>query len=126
MKTVEEFTHLGSVIVSNGNFTQDIGRRRAGATRAFGMLRRWLWGRKEISQKVKMKIFNTVVLPVLPYGATAWALTRTEERRLDTFEMGMLRSIAGVRWDAFIRNKEIRERLCQTPVSMKLRRARLE
>ena len=39
MKTVEEFTYLGSVMASNGKFTQDIERRRAAATRAFGMLR---------------------------------------------------------------------------------------
>ena len=97
MKAVDEFTYLGSVMASNGKFTQDIERRRAGATRAFGMLGRRLWGRREISVKVKMRIFNAVVLPVLLYGATAWALTRTEESRLDSFEMGMLRCIAGVR-----------------------------
>ena len=126
MKQVEEFTYLGSVITSDGKFVQDIERRRAGATRAFGMLRRRLWGRREISLKVKMKIFNAVVLPVLMYGATSWALTRTEERRLDAFEMGMLRSIVGVRWDDFVRNVDIRESLCQPPVSLKLRRARLK
>ena len=64
-----------------------------------------------MSVTVKMKIFNAFVLPVLLYGATALALTRTEERRLDSFKMGMLRSIAGVRWYYFVRNKEIRERL---------------
>ena len=43
MKTVEQFTYLGSLIVSNGKFTQDIERRRTGATRAFGILRPRLW-----------------------------------------------------------------------------------
>ena len=108
MKTVEVFTYLGSVIASNGKFTQDIERTRAGATRAFGMLRRRLWGRSEKSLKVKMKISNTVVLPLQCF---------TEERRLDAFEMGMLRSNAGVRRRDFIQNEEIKERLCQTPVS---------
>ena len=56
MKTVEEFTYLGTVIASNGKFTQVIQRRRAGATRAFSMLRRRLWGRRDISRKMKMKI----------------------------------------------------------------------
>ena len=111
MKQVEEFVYLGSVFTSDGKFLQDIERRRAGATRAFGTLKRRLWGRRDVSLKVKMKIFNVVVLPVLLYGATAWALTRTEERRLDAFEMRMLRSIMGVRWDDFIRNEDIREKL---------------
>ena len=126
MKRVEEFTYLGSIITSDGKCIQDIERRRAGATRAFGTLRKRMWGRSEISLKVKMKVFNALVIPVLLYGATAWALTKTEERRLDAFEMGMLRSILGVRWDDFIRNDDIRDRLCQTPVSLKLRKARLK
>ena len=66
------------------------------------------------------------MLPVLLYGATAWALTRTEEQRLDAFEMGRLRSIVEVRWDDFVRNVDIREMLSQPPVSLKLRRARLK
>ena len=70
MKAVDEFTKLGRVMASIGKFTQDIERRRAGATRAFGILRRRLWRRREISVKVKMKIFNAVVLPILLYGAT--------------------------------------------------------
>ena len=72
-----------------------------------------------------MRIFNATVLPVLLYGATAWAMTRTEENRLNALEMGMLRSIVGIRWDDFVRNVHIRERLCQPPVSLKLRRARM-
>ena len=80
---------------------KDIEKRRAAAIRAFGMLRPRMWGRTEISLKVKMNVFNVIVLRVLMYGATAWALTRREEIRLDAIEIGMLRSIVGVRWDDF-------------------------
>ena len=104
MKHVEEFIYLGSTIASDGRVIHDIERRRALARNAFGALRRRLWGRREVSLKVKMKIFNAVVLPVLLYGASAWAVTRTEENRLDALEMGMLRSIMGVRWDDFVRH----------------------
>jgi hypothetical protein len=40
--------------------------------------------------------------------------------------MGMLRSLVGARWDEFVRNVDIRERLRQPPVSLKLRKARLK
>ena len=56
----------------------------------------------------------------------ACALTRTEDRRLDSFEMSMLRSIAGVRWDDFVRNDDIRAMLEQPPVSLRLRGARMK
>ena len=126
MKVVDELTYLGSLMTSNGKFTQDIERRRAGATRELRMLRSRFWGRREKSFEVKMKVFNAVGLPVLLYDPVAWALTKSEERSLDEFEMGMLRSIAGVRWNDFVRNGEIRERLCQLPVSLKFRSARMK
>ena len=126
MKTTEEFTYLRSVLPSNGEFTQDIERRRAAATRAFGMLRRSLWDMREVSFKVKIKIFNVVVLPMLLLGATASALTRTEVGRLDAFQMGMLRTIADDRWDEFFLNDDIRARLEQPPVSLKLRSSRMK
>ena len=90
---------------------QDIERRRTVATRAFGILRQSMWGRREISLKVKMRVFKAIVLPFLLYGAIAWALCRTEERRLDAPEMSMLRSIVEVRWDDFVRNPNLREKL---------------
>ena len=73
-----------------------------------------------------MKDFNAIVLPVLLYGATAWALTKTVGTRIDTFKMGMLRSILGVRWVSFIRISEIKEMLGHPPVSLKLREARMK
>ena len=36
-------------------------------------------------------------------------VTIPEERRLDAFGNGMLRSIVGVRWNVFVRNADIRE-----------------
>ena len=48
-------------------------------------------------QEIQMKMFNAVVLPVLLYGGTKWTLTRTEEKRLDAFDMGLLRTAAGMR-----------------------------
>ena len=61
-----------------------------------------MWGRREISLKVEMKVFNAIVIPVLLYDATVWALKKTEERMFDASEMGRLRSILGVRWDDFM------------------------
>ena len=114
-------------MLTNGRKSiQDIEQRRAGAKRAFGTLKRRLWGRRDVSLKVKMKVFNAVVLLVLLYGATAWALTRTEEKRLDSVQMKIMRSIIGVRGEDYVRKTDLKKRLCQPPVSMKLRKARLK
>ena len=126
MKQIEYFTCLGSVFASDGKVIQESQRRRAGATQAFRTLRRRMWGSREVSVMVKMKVFNVIVLPVLAYDATAFTLTITEEKKMDAFEMKMLRNIAGVRCEDMVRNVDIRDRLRQPPVSLLFRRARVK
>ena len=46
--------------------------------------------------KVKIKIFDPIVIPVQLYGATAWPKNK-EKNKIDAFEKGVLRSRLGVR-----------------------------
>ena len=85
-----------------------------------------MWGRKEISLRVKIKVFNAIVIPMLFYGAIASTLTMTEERILDVFETDLLKSILGVRWDDLDRNADISDMLRMTLVSLKLRGGRMK
>jgi len=46
-----------------------------------------------------MKIFKTIILPVVLYGCETWSLTLKEERRLRVLENRVLRSIFGPKRD---------------------------
>jgi hypothetical protein len=46
-----------------------------------------------ISKNLKIKIYKTVILPVVVYGCETWSLTLREERRLRVFENRVLRKI---------------------------------
>jgi hypothetical protein len=48
-----------------------------------------------ISKNLKIKIYKTVILPVVLYGCETWSLTLGEERRLRVFENSVLRKIFG-------------------------------
>jgi len=48
-----------------------------------------------LSRKLKIKIYRTIILPVLLYGCEAWSLTLKEERKLRVFENMALRRIFG-------------------------------
>jgi len=48
-----------------------------------------------LSKNVKIKIYRTVILPVLLYGCKTWSLTLREELRLRVFENRVLRRIFG-------------------------------
>jgi hypothetical protein len=39
-----------------------------------------------LSKNLKIKIFRTIILPVVLYGCETWSLTLREERRLRVFE----------------------------------------
>jgi len=45
-----------------------------------------------LSKNIKIKIYKTIILPVL-YGCETWSLTLREERRLRVFEKRVLRRI---------------------------------
>jgi len=45
-----------------------------------------------LSKNLKIKIYRTIILPVL-YGCETWSLTLREERRLRVFESRVLRRI---------------------------------
>jgi len=45
------------------------------------------------SKNIKIKIYSTIILPVVLYGCETWSLTFREERRLRVFENRALRRI---------------------------------
>jgi hypothetical protein len=41
-----------------------------------------------LSKNLKIKIYRTIILPVVLYGCETWSLTLREERRLRVFRIG--------------------------------------
>jgi hypothetical protein len=52
-----------------------------------------------IPKKVKIKVYRTIILPVVLYGCETWSLTLRKECRLRVFENRVLRSIFGPKRD---------------------------
>ena len=47
----------------------------------------------------KIRIYRTIILPIVLYGCETWSLTLREERKLSVFENMVLRRISGRRRD---------------------------
>jgi len=56
-----------------------------------------------LSKNLKIKIYRTIILPVVLYGCENWSLTLREERRLRVFENRVLRRIFGPKRDEVTR-----------------------
>jgi hypothetical protein len=52
-----------------------------------------------LSKEIKIKMYRTIILPVVLYGCETWSLTLREEHRLRVFENRVLRRIFGPRRD---------------------------
>jgi len=69
------------------------------------------------SKNIKIKIYRTIILPLVLYGCETWSLTLKEERRLRVFENRVLRRIFGPKWDEVtgkrrkLHNEELSEEL---------------
>ena len=48
-----------------------------------------------LSKNLEIKIYRTIILPVVLYGCETWSLTLREERRLRVFENRVLRRVFG-------------------------------
>jgi hypothetical protein len=52
-----------------------------------------------LPKNVKIRIYKTIILPVVLYGCDTWSLTLREKHRLRVFENRMLRKILGPKSD---------------------------
>jgi len=52
-----------------------------------------------LSKNLKIKIYRTIILPVVLYGCETWSLTLRMEHRLRVFENRVLERIFGSKWD---------------------------
>jgi hypothetical protein len=60
------------------------------------------WSIDLLSTNVKIKIYKTIILPVVLYGCETWSLILKEEHRLKVFENRVLRRIFGPKRDEII------------------------
>jgi hypothetical protein len=52
-----------------------------------------------LSKNVRIRTYETIILPVVLYGCETWSLTLREEHRLRVFESRLLRRIVGPKRD---------------------------
>jgi hypothetical protein len=50
-----------------------------------------------VSKNIEIKVYRTIILPVVSYGCETWVPTLWEERKLKVFENRVLRRIFGAK-----------------------------
>ena len=124
IEKVEDFCYLGSVMSSNSSCDKEIKTRMGKANAIFGRLEK-IWKSNGCSVDTKVRLYESIVLSTLLYGAVTWPITVANGRRLEAAHHRWLRRILHVTWRDKITNKVIRERTRQEELGCTIRRKRL-
>jgi hypothetical protein len=73
---------------------EEIKRRLSSGNACYHSVQSLLYSRL-LSKNLKMRIYKTIILPVILYGCETWSLTLREKHTLRVFENKMLRRVFG-------------------------------
>jgi len=89
---VEEFKYLVTTLTNQNSIAEEI-KSRLRSGNAFYHSVQSLLSSRLLSKNLKIKIYRTIILPVVLYGCETWSLTLREKRKLRVFENMVLRRI---------------------------------
>ena len=115
----------GSSIDKSGKASAEVDIRIEKGGRPYQMWRKKVLRSANLSKATK-RVFRTLVMSVLLYGAETWPITQKDLTKLRTFHMKCLRDILGVTsWDE-LRNENILCRANEVPIEGQLKHLRLQ
>jgi hypothetical protein len=87
---VAQFRYLGRTTTNQNLIQEEIKRRLNSGNACYHSVQNLLSSRL-LSKNIKIRIYKTIILPVVLYGCDTWYLTLRKEHRLRVFENRVLR-----------------------------------
>ena len=95
VEVVERFTYLGSDIHVSACCESEVNRHLGRAWGVMDSLDHGVWRCWDLCGRTKVRVFRSLVLPVLLSGCETWTLTRDLRQRLNSFGTRSLWRILG-------------------------------
>ena len=118
LKSVTSFEYLGVIFQNDNKETTEFKRRIAMAKQAF-------WHktllRSDLSLKVKRRMVETMIHPIIRYGSEMWPETKNIQREVDAFEHWALRRILKISWIEKKTNEEVRNRMNMAGLTLRVK-----
>ena len=91
---MEQFKYLGTTVTNQNYIQEEIKSRLKLGNAGYHSVQNLL-SSSLLSKNIKIKIYRTIIFPVVSYGCETWSLTLREEHRLRLFENRVLRGVFG-------------------------------
>ena len=98
IERVEEFKYFGTTLTNQNSIQEEIKCRLNLRNACYYSVQNLLTSGL-LSKTLNIKIYTTMIFPVVLYGCENWSLTLREERRLRVFENRVLRRVFGPKRD---------------------------
>ena len=125
IEILETFAYLGSVVHNSGGSRHEVLRRIGLAHGVMDSLNVSIWRCRYLCRRTKIRLFKSLVLPVLLYGCETWTLNSDLKRRIDAFGNKCLRRIMGYRWFDFVSNQRLLRETDSRPITCIVRERQL-
>jgi len=102
------FNYLGNKISYENEL--DINNKLHNYLKITGILNNVFKPQKTL-KKTRLKLYNTLALPVLLYGSESWTIKARDARRITAAEMKYMRRTAGYTWTDHKTNTQIAKEL---------------
>lgn len=93
---VDRFKYLGVVIERNPGNDEEIQARLMAGNKCIHALKR-VFNSKTTSRSLKIRIYKTVVRPIVTFASELWILRQTDIKLIEVWERKMLRKIFGAK-----------------------------
>jgi hypothetical protein len=117
IEQVNTFKYLGNMISYEREL--DIEKKLNNYLKITGILNNVFRPQKAL-KKTRIKLYNTLALPVLLYGSETWTIKARDASRITAAEMKYMRRTAGYIWTDYKSNLQIAKELKITPILDKL------
>jgi hypothetical protein len=97
-ENVAQFKHLRTTVTNQNLIQEEIKRRSNSRNACYHSIQNLLCFYL-LSKNLNIKIYKTIILPLVMYGCETWSLTLREEHRLKMFENRVQRKILGPKRD---------------------------
>ena len=102
---------------------EELTRRKQLAAASFKKAK-MMWSSAAISETKRLRIYNSMVKPVLTYNIGTWALTQSETNELEAFHRKQLRAVLGIHYPERISNDDLYQRTKSEPLGHEMFNAR--